>query len=252
MPIFIWGRKAYAEELGYLVQECPQCRTVGPFRVVETKKKFTVYFVPTFSYSRKIYLLCPACQASFEVPAEHVDRVTASALSQSELSALVRALGESRQTPLQAVAEITTPTPETVVAHLVLEARFDGYWSTAQLTRLPSEVGVYLVYAGTRHEDITKVRLSRLIYVGYGQDIRSDIGAAVGEFSRHLLAGEELFFAYAAHLQAHEAERIRAALAFEHKPPANDPAICNRFPYEPCEVRVSGKCVLVKEFIKVP
>jgi hypothetical protein len=68
--MFIWGNKGYSDHLGYVIQTCPACKQTSAFHVFQLKKKFTVYFVPTFSYSERQLLECGACHASFEVPKE--------------------------------------------------------------------------------------------------------------------------------------------------------------------------------------
>ena len=51
--VFVWGNKGYHDRLGYIIQTCPACKTQTVFAVEQVKKKFTVYFIPTFSYSQK-------------------------------------------------------------------------------------------------------------------------------------------------------------------------------------------------------
>lgn len=84
-----WGTKGYVDQLGYVISECPSCRQTGPFSVLQVRKKFTLYFIPTFSYSNKQYIECPYCQATFEVPKEEKAELAASIMSQEQLSRLV-------------------------------------------------------------------------------------------------------------------------------------------------------------------
>jgi Zn finger protein HypA/HybF involved in hydrogenase expression len=92
--LFIWGSKGYSDLLGYIILQCPSCGRTGPFAVYRFWKKFTVYFIPTFSYSEKQFIECGACRASFEVPKERKQELAASIMSQDELSALIRSLNE--------------------------------------------------------------------------------------------------------------------------------------------------------------
>ena len=39
--VFIWGNKGYYDFLGYVIFECPSCKTTGIFRVEQVRKKFT-------------------------------------------------------------------------------------------------------------------------------------------------------------------------------------------------------------------
>lgn len=87
--VFVWGHKGYHDLLGYIIFECPACETTGIFAVEQAKKKFTVYFIPTFSYSQKQYITCTACQATFEVPKELKPEIAKNLMSQEELSSLI-------------------------------------------------------------------------------------------------------------------------------------------------------------------
>ena len=92
--VFVWGHKGYHDLLGYIIWECPECKTTGVFAVEQVRKKFTVYFVPTFSYSQKQFLTCTACQAVFEVPKELKPEVAKHLMSQEEISSLIRQVNE--------------------------------------------------------------------------------------------------------------------------------------------------------------
>ena len=87
--MFIWGSKGSVQKIGYLMQECPSCKS-GPFAVHQAKKKFTIYFIPTFSYSNKQYLECLSCHDSFEVAADMKPDIEQNLLTQAEFSALAR------------------------------------------------------------------------------------------------------------------------------------------------------------------
>jgi DnaJ like chaperone protein len=73
--ILVWGYKGYCDLLGYILEQCPQCRATGLFAVKQVGKKFTVYFIPTFSYSSKQYAECSTCHSMFEIPPEQKQRV---------------------------------------------------------------------------------------------------------------------------------------------------------------------------------
>jgi len=87
--MFIWGTKGSVQQIGYLMQECPSCES-GPFAVHQAKKKFTLYFIPTFSYSNKQYLECLSCHDSFEVPSEMKPSIERNLLTQAEFSDLAK------------------------------------------------------------------------------------------------------------------------------------------------------------------
>ncbi len=70
MWLFLFGSKDYDDRLGDITMKCPDCKTRGAFSVEQERKKFTVYFIPTFQYSKKQFLVCPACRERFEVARE--------------------------------------------------------------------------------------------------------------------------------------------------------------------------------------
>ena len=90
MWLFLAGSKDYNEKLGYVVTTCPECRTRGLFKVEQERKKFTVYLVPTFQYSKKQYMTCPACQETFEAGEEIKEELTKRLITQEELTKAIR------------------------------------------------------------------------------------------------------------------------------------------------------------------
>lgn len=90
MWLFLFGNKGYYDRLGYITMKCPDCRTRGVFSVEQERKKFTIYFVPTFQYSKKQFLVCTTCHEKFEVAKELKPELAARLMSQEELSSLIR------------------------------------------------------------------------------------------------------------------------------------------------------------------
>ena len=90
MWLFLFGNKGYSDRLGYITMKCPDCRTRGVFSVEQERKKFTVYFVPTFQYSKKQFLVCTTCHEKFEVAKELKPELAGRLMSQEELSSLIR------------------------------------------------------------------------------------------------------------------------------------------------------------------
>lgn len=90
MWLFLFGNKGYYDRLGYITMKCPDCRTRGVFSVEQERKKFTIYFVPTFQYSKKQFLVCTTCHEKFEVAKELKPELATRLMSQEELSSSVR------------------------------------------------------------------------------------------------------------------------------------------------------------------
>ena len=66
--VLIWGRRGFTDHLGLIVLECPKCQEYRPFGVYQQGKKFTLYFIPTFSYDKRQVAICGACSYAFEIP----------------------------------------------------------------------------------------------------------------------------------------------------------------------------------------
>ena len=67
--MIIWGNKKQREGVGYTVHSCYRCGMTVHV-VAEQKSKFTVYFIPVFTYSHKAFLFCSSCNAETELGGE--------------------------------------------------------------------------------------------------------------------------------------------------------------------------------------
>jgi hypothetical protein len=66
IPI-LFGNKLYHDPLGYIFNKCLGCNQTTVFGVDRERKKFTLYLLPTFQYSAKLYMTCSHCGERFEV-----------------------------------------------------------------------------------------------------------------------------------------------------------------------------------------
>ena len=87
MWFFLFGNKGYRDRLGYIITKCPECRASAAFAVEQERKKFTVFFVPTFQYSKKQFMVCSSCRQVFEVAKELKAEVSGKLMSRKELEA---------------------------------------------------------------------------------------------------------------------------------------------------------------------
>lgn len=83
--VLIWGRKGYQQHLGLIVTECPRCMEHRPFNIYQYGKKFTLYFIPTFSYDKKQVAICGACSYAFEIPKDMKNELQSMLMSEEEL-----------------------------------------------------------------------------------------------------------------------------------------------------------------------
>lgn len=93
MWVFALGSRDYIDHLGFIVEECPQCRTTGVFSVYATRRKLTFYLIPTLSYGEQHMLECGNCGMRFGVAPEHLPALRKRLMSQSELAAKMRQVG---------------------------------------------------------------------------------------------------------------------------------------------------------------
>lgn len=73
--MIIWGYKSYQKELGQTQStiKCSHCHNASPWQVTETGRRFTLYWIPLFPYSRKYFLACPVCQYGKEISKEEIE-----------------------------------------------------------------------------------------------------------------------------------------------------------------------------------
>lgn len=67
LPIlFGWGKKG--KEVGYIgIDKCPNCKNYAHLKLYEYANNVNVYFVPIAKFNKKIYLVCPICDAAYEL-----------------------------------------------------------------------------------------------------------------------------------------------------------------------------------------
>ena len=71
----IWGSKKQRENLGLMSMNCPNCQTLRSFNVFEISSKFTLYYLPLFTYKRKQFAFCNSCGYLSETPKGMEDKI---------------------------------------------------------------------------------------------------------------------------------------------------------------------------------
>ena len=84
------GTSDQVDLLGYVIERCPACGTTGPLAVYETKKKITVYFIPTVPYQKNQMIECKTCHSRFLVPDDMRESLGKRLISQDALSEQIR------------------------------------------------------------------------------------------------------------------------------------------------------------------
>lgn len=119
---------------------------------------------------------------------------------------------------------------------------FEGYWRNPD--GLPTDAGIYCVYACTYNPQTDKVAISRLLYIGESENIwkRVNNHEKKPEWERQLSRNEVLCFNASTTSvlgQSYDRERVEAAMIFHHKPPCNV-EYKNTFPFDRTTVTITG------------
>ncbi len=77
--ILIFGTRAYFEELATLRFACSYCRVEAPQRVYRRVNRFSLFFIPLFTISRKHFLECSNCGGTTELTEEQANQAVAQA-----------------------------------------------------------------------------------------------------------------------------------------------------------------------------
>lgn len=67
--IILFGTRHKFEEIALLNEPCPRCH-YEPIEFGYIKEKFTLYFIPIFTMSKKYALHCPKCGGQFTLKPE--------------------------------------------------------------------------------------------------------------------------------------------------------------------------------------
>jgi hypothetical protein len=84
------GAKDYLEPRGFLLLTCQRCNYSGPFAVFESKRKVTLYSVPTISVREQLVIECRSCTQRFAVPEDRRETFLAQVLTEQEMLARLR------------------------------------------------------------------------------------------------------------------------------------------------------------------
>ena len=133
---------------------------------------------------------------------------------------------------------------------------FDGFWSEGSLKKVPTESGVYVVFAGVYDDDSDTVSLEKTLYIGAGSNVQEVIKASPlwdewKEASCLPLDADnpedglgdpnELYFAFAPVEGEENSDRVASAMVFEQKPPVNDESGYSQFSYADTKIELTGK-----------
>lgn len=81
----IIGARDYIEPQGFFIYDCPQCKRERVFSVYETRRKLTLYFVPTGTVRKQLVMECSTCNGRWGIPNAEKDAVLASLMTQEQV-----------------------------------------------------------------------------------------------------------------------------------------------------------------------
>jgi hypothetical protein len=95
----IIGSRDYIDQRGFFINECPTCRKASVFAVYDTKRKLTLYFVPTMNVRSQMVMECMTCHGKWGISGKQIAFVESNLMSQLELSAYLGRQQDSRPDP---------------------------------------------------------------------------------------------------------------------------------------------------------
>lgn len=85
----ILGARDYIDPKGYILQECPQCGVERVFSIYDTRRKLTLYFVPTLNVRSQHVMECTTCHGRWGIPDNERALVDRHLMTQEEVSLLI-------------------------------------------------------------------------------------------------------------------------------------------------------------------
>ncbi|MDO5500915.1 MAG: zinc-ribbon domain-containing protein [Propionibacteriaceae bacterium] len=76
--LLIFGTKADREVLGVLTLACQFCGATAAQRIEKWSTKFTVFFIPLMTVSKRYHMQCASCAAESELSADDAEHLLAS------------------------------------------------------------------------------------------------------------------------------------------------------------------------------
>lgn len=100
LPII--GARDYIEPQGFILHTCPQCKVERVFSVYETKRKLTLYFIPTMNVRNQAVMECTQCHGRWGIPDAEKDVVFRNLMSQDQVTQIMmRRQMAAMQPPVQ-------------------------------------------------------------------------------------------------------------------------------------------------------
>lgn len=82
----IIGARDYIDQRGFVLHRCPSCDISRVFVVYDTRRKLTLYFIPTLKVRSQLVMECMTCHGKWGISDERQPSVIAELMTQEQLS----------------------------------------------------------------------------------------------------------------------------------------------------------------------
>jgi hypothetical protein len=86
----IIGAKDYIDQQGFLVHECPTCHQTRTMAVYNTRRKLTLYLIPTVGVRSQHVMECMTCHGKWGIADAQWEDVQAQLMTQEQLAQFMR------------------------------------------------------------------------------------------------------------------------------------------------------------------
>lgn len=95
----IIGAKDYIDQRGFLVHTCPNCHERRTFAVYNTRRKLTLYLIPTVGVRSQHVMECMTCHGKWGISDAQWDEVEPELMTQEQLATWIREQEEGHRRP---------------------------------------------------------------------------------------------------------------------------------------------------------
>ena len=121
---------------------------------------------------------------------------------------------------------------------------FDGYWMEPEISEVPKQSGIFVVYACAKDAQEAAFVLKKVIYIGESENVNQRIAKyKEWPFWKNHCGAHQICFSFA-HVADQYRKRSEAALIYKHKPPVNERYIVT-YPFDETSINLSGKIGLL-------
>lgn len=186
--MIIWGSKTKREGRGFILKTCPFCRGERVHFVVQSKSKFTLYFIPTFTTSTKALLICTECEREEEIDGSQATSYLQAALPRHLMLDELRRRQTTHaggQPESAGTSQAQSPVHSLAVAMVVLATQIsltDGTMDDAEAAAVGQ--GFATIHSATKSEPVKQA--AALVMAELGDVMASITSPATGPISQML------------------------------------------------------------------